>query len=274
MKQGRQTCRILKEIRRQIAAANDIEYIVSECRYKGDCTGTCPRCESELLYLERQLEKRRLTGKSVTLLGISVGFSALASLSACGSHSDKSPDKTDQESTEELLLRECAVMGDSALQNKDSDTLVVDTVRFPQQKDISGTPVLKEKSQINDVSASESENTWRKDTIIQEEILYGVTEQMPQYPGGEGKLMNFIQEQMQYPESCLKKKIQGRVVVRFEIDENGDIVDPEVLRSVHPELDKEALRIVSLMPRWIPGKQLGKAVSIYYTIPVVFKVKD
>lgn len=79
MARGKQTCRILREIRRQIAEANGIELVTSECRYKGDCTGTCPKCEAEVLYLERQLRSRRLAGAAVSLAGISVGALAMYS---------------------------------------------------------------------------------------------------------------------------------------------------------------------------------------------------
>lgn len=74
MSKGKQTCKILKDIRRQIAEANDIEYITSECQYKGDCAGTCPKCEAEVRYLEQQLESRRTAGKAVALAGISAGI--------------------------------------------------------------------------------------------------------------------------------------------------------------------------------------------------------
>lgn len=74
MTQGKQICKILKEIRRQIAEANDIEFITSECRYKGDCLGSCPRCEAEVRYLEQQLRARSLAGKTVALVGISAGM--------------------------------------------------------------------------------------------------------------------------------------------------------------------------------------------------------
>ena len=83
MARGKQTCKILKEIRRQIAEANDIEFVTSECRYKGDCLGTCPKCEAEVRYLEQQLHKRQLAGKLVNLAGISAGAIAmLAPISA------------------------------------------------------------------------------------------------------------------------------------------------------------------------------------------------
>lgn len=72
MARGKRTCRILKEIRRQIAEANDIEFVTSECKFQGDCLGTCPKCEAEMRYLEEQLERRRMLGKAVLLAGISM----------------------------------------------------------------------------------------------------------------------------------------------------------------------------------------------------------
>lgn len=77
MARGKQTCKILKEIRRQIAEANDIEFVTPECRYKGDCLGTCPKCEAEVRYLEQQLRKRQLAGRLVNLAGISAGAIAM-----------------------------------------------------------------------------------------------------------------------------------------------------------------------------------------------------
>jgi len=70
---GKNTCKILKEIRRQIAEQNDIELVISECTYQGDCLGTCPKCEAEVRYLERELEKRQCLGKAAVVAGLSVG---------------------------------------------------------------------------------------------------------------------------------------------------------------------------------------------------------
>ena len=78
---GKDKCRILKDIRRQIAEENDIEWVVSECRHKGNCKGTCPRCESEVRKLERELERKRRLGKSVVIAGISAA--CIAGLAAC-----------------------------------------------------------------------------------------------------------------------------------------------------------------------------------------------
>ena len=73
MSKGKQTCKILKEIRKQIAAENDIELITSECTHKGDCRGTCPKCEAEVRYLERELEKRQRIGKAAVFAGMTIG---------------------------------------------------------------------------------------------------------------------------------------------------------------------------------------------------------
>ena len=73
---GKAKCKILKEIRRQIAESNDIYYVVSECPHQGDCTGTCPRCEAEVAYLERELKKRQALGKTVLIAGLAVSIAA------------------------------------------------------------------------------------------------------------------------------------------------------------------------------------------------------
>lgn len=70
---GKERCKALKEIRQKIAVENDIEFVVSECTYQGECTGTCPKCEEELRYLERELEKRKRIGKAAVIVGISLG---------------------------------------------------------------------------------------------------------------------------------------------------------------------------------------------------------
>lgn len=81
MARGKETCRILKEIRKQIAEANDIKYVTEECKHKGDCLGTCPKCEAELQYLEDQLNQRRLLGKAVVVAGVSLSLSLGAAAS-------------------------------------------------------------------------------------------------------------------------------------------------------------------------------------------------
>ncbi len=82
MARGKQTCKILKEIRKQIAAENDIKLVIEECTYQGDCLGTCPKCEAEVLYLERELEKRQRLGKAAIFAGMTLGTAITAA--SCG----------------------------------------------------------------------------------------------------------------------------------------------------------------------------------------------
>lgn len=112
MTRGKQTCKILKEIRRQIAEANDIEFVVSECRYKGDCLGTCPKCEAEVRYLEQQLRVRSLAGKAVSLAGISAATFAMMMpmSSAADALRDSVDNLRDTITTDEEIFE--VVMGD------------------------------------------------------------------------------------------------------------------------------------------------------------------
>lgn len=98
---GKQKCRILKEIRQEIAKNNDIEFITTECKHQGDCLGTCPKCEAEVRYLEAELDKRRRAGKAVAVAGIAATL--LFSATACGNDSQPVATETSPTSTMEAL---------------------------------------------------------------------------------------------------------------------------------------------------------------------------
>ena len=103
-------------------------------------------------------------------------------------------------------------------------------------------------------------------------VVYDVTETMPQFPGGQGVMMKYLAANIKYPASAVKAKKQGRVIVAFVIQKDGSVTNARIVRSVDPELDAEALRIVKAMPNWTPGTQDGKPVDVNYTIPVVFSL--
>ncbi|WP_302460257.1 energy transducer TonB [Parabacteroides johnsonii] len=107
---------------------------------------------------------------------------------------------------------------------------------------------------------------------LEENAVYHVVDNMPEFPGGMKALLNFIDNNVQYPAEARKKGIQGRVHVQFIVDEDGYIIEPNIVRSVEPALDKEALRIIKILPQWKPGTLQGKAVKVKYTIPVAFKL--
>ena len=102
---------------------------------------------------------------------------------------------------------------------------------------------------------------------------FDVVEQMPEFPGGQTALMEFLMQTMKYPKDAMEAQVEGRVIVTFVVDAQGNVVEPKVLKKVHPSLDAEAVRVVSAMPKWKPGRQSGKAVRVKYTIPIVFKLK-
>ncbi|MDD3037701.1 TonB family protein [Bacteroides sp.] len=207
MKRGKQTCKILKEIRRQIAEANDIEFITSECQYQGDCLGTCPKCEAEVRYLEQQLERKRIAGKAIAVLGISAGILTMV-------------------------------------------------------------PVKADAQQVKDTTIEEKQRI----TVAEKECeLPGVIETAPEFPGGQAKLLEYIKTNLRYPdpECC----ISGRVIVQFKVMKDGSIDEVKVARGLHPLFDQEALKVISGMPKWNPGKIMNRPVNVLYTIPITFKYK-
>ena len=103
--------------------------------------------------------------------------------------------------------------------------------------------------------------------------IFEVVEQNPAFPGGDAELMKWLQKNLKYPASAQENGIQGRVLVQFVVNKDGSIVDPKVLRSVDPALDKEAMRVVTAMPKWTPGKQRGKTVRVKFTLPVTFRLQ-
>lgn len=456
MSRGKSTCRILKEIRRQIAEANDIEFITSECRYQGDCPGTCPKCEAEVRYLEEHLERRRTAGKTIALAGISAGMLATSSLQA------QEPEKNSADKTitpqeviaasvkRYLKITDFHYIEDSAFISRKDSTIQVleeerkrevekygewepaeglmdeyprmrpvqdsrgyfraifiepyinENIRYPEGvddlegdieiqftvtqqgkiqniqlkkglhplldkevlrmmkempdwfpalmkgveiestvsmtlrletegtaivaerkdqlvkgtvKDESGNPLIcasiTEKGTKNETLSDSSgafklkvpknatltvcfvgmetqEVQARKDTPldivlrqdrqlmgevpVEESCLPGVIETMPEFPGGIHGLTEHLATRIRYPEGV--QEMEGRVIVQVTIDEDGYVKAPLIVKGLHPLLDKEALRVVSGLPRWKPGLIRGKPARMKYTIPVFFKKKE
>ena len=113
-----------------------------------------------------------------------------------------------------------------------------------------------------------------KDTLTPDESVFEVVEQMPEFLGGYKEMMKYIEQNMRYPEEAKKAGTQGRVVVQFLVNKNGAISDVSVLHSVDRLLDAEAVRLVRSMPKWKPGMQKGKAVTVKYTIPMMFRLTE
>lgn len=97
-------------------------------------------------------------------------------------------------------------------------------------------------------------------------------EEIPHFPGGEGALMKWLDQHVIYPHSCIQRQIQGDVEVSFIVDVSGQVIDPEVTTSAHPDLDKAALIAVKRMPRWKPGTVNGKPTPVRITVPIHFEI--
>lgn len=110
------------------------------------------------------------------------------------------------------------------------------------------------------------------DTTKQDNKVYDVTEVMPQFPGAPGDMLKFFKNNIKYPKSAYEAKKQGTVIVNFIVGKDGNISDAKVMKSVDPDLDAEAVRVVNSMPKWSPGKQNGEAVDVKYTVPVIFRL--
>ena len=105
------------------------------------------------------------------------------------------------------------------------------------------------------------------------DMVFDVVEVMPQFPGGQIAMLQYLMKNIKYPEQAVKEGIQGRVTVRFIVEKDGSISDVKPVLSVHPLLNKEAVRVVKSMPKWTPGKQNGKPVRVRFNLPVMFKLK-
>ena len=129
--------------------------------------------------------------------------------------------------------------------------------------DVPEIPVVKDTA---DVKKKETAGKSSEDGV------FWVAEKMPEFPGGNGAVAEYVRENMKYPAIAKEKGTQGRVIVQFVVNKKGKIVSPKVARSVDPDLDKEAIRLIKSMPDWIPGTQGGKAVDVKYTLPVSFRL--
>ena len=128
-----------------------------------------------------------------------------------------------------------------------------------------GGAVLKAKE---DIAAPEPPKH-----VVEETKIFTVVEQMPMFPGGDGALMGYLRDNINYPTVAAENGVQGRVVVGFVVERDGSITDVNILRGVDPSLDREAMRVVKSMPKWTPGKQNGSAVRVKYQVPVSFRLQ-
>lgn len=124
--------------------------------------------------------------------------------------------------------------------------------------------VLKAKEEIAQPEPPKNE---------EENKVFDVVEEQPSFPGGQGALMAWLRDNIKYPVVAAENGIEGKVIVQFVVGKNGSISNVKVVKSIDPSLDREAVRVVSSMPSWTPGKQNGTSVNVRYTLPVTFKLQ-
>ena len=112
-----------------------------------------------------------------------------------------------------------------------------------------------------------------KPVVNQPEEVFRSVEQMPQFPGGEAELMRYLSSHINYPPMAAEDGVQGKVIVQFVVDKTGKVGEVKVVRSVDKDLDREAVRVCASLPKFTPGRQNGRPVSVWYTLPVSFKLQ-
>jgi len=274
MKRGKRTCEILKDVRRKVAQENDIPLMERECTHEGDCRGTCPYCESEVRYLERELSKRRALGKAVTVAGIAVSAMMMG---AC--HSPKTPATSTGSESVPASVNTLSQPAESSTEPADE----------PANEPTNGNrPATAPKEEIilhiveNGICVSTDEPDFGEDVLDYEGVveadddyddppLLGLTEEIPEFPGGMDSLQAFLISEIQYPQVAKDNGITGTVLIEFVVEKDGSVTNAKVKVPLFPECDKEACRAVMSMPKWKPGKNMGKPVRCYYQVPITFR---
>ena len=370
MYKGKHTCETLKSIRKQIADANDIPYEPRVCTHKGDCMGTCPTCESEVRYIENQLNIRKMAGKAVKI----VGLATVVSLAACNSisttdhfdpnsinptdriNSNMSVEAEDEvvggvttvgveklpeepfvpvEDTvyaegedlfDEIVHAECPngianflytnlvypplitetlyesvvvvfnVDEDGSISNvrvkesvrPDLDKEAISVVRkMPRWKPaISNGRQVRSKFHVTilfqkiifentgDVVCYPEPKSEISQSNENDDQIYNVVQKHPEFPGGQKALYEYLKTNLVYPKSVQDSSIQGRAFLSFVVEKDGSITNIKVIRGVLPALDTEAIRVVSMMPKWKPATIRDTVVRSRYILPVLFKIDE
>ena len=172
-----------------------------------------------------------------------------------------------------------------ANQQQVTDLLIVEDDKIEEDKQVKNQEdVLENEAAVGGVDITEGTNDLNK-VIIQEQVIaapkvedeqpvsIAMVEQKPEFPGGEAAMYKWLGDNIVYPSAASEEGVQGRVVVEFVVGKDGSISNVKVVRPRHPALDKEALRVVKAMPKWLPGRNNGQPVKVTYTLPVTFKLQ-
>lgn len=172
-----------------------------------------------------------------------------------------------------------------ANQQQVTDLLIVEDDEIEEDKQVKNQEdVLENEAAVGAVDITEGTNDLNKIAIKEEVIAapkvedeqpvsIAMVEQKPEFPGGEAAMYKWLSDNIVYPSAASEEGISGRVVVEFVVGKDGSITNVRVVRPRHPALDKEALRVVKAMPKWMPGRNNGQPVKVTYTLPVTFRLQ-
>lgn len=133
--------------------------------------------------------------------------------------------------------------------------------------------VSKTKQTAQSKKGSSSQSKTNQSTAKKQDIqdtCYIIVEEMPEFPGGTDSLMKFLSKSIVYPKDAIEKKAEGMVICSFIVKADGRISDIQIVRSINPLLDAEAIRVIKKMPKWVPSKQEGKPIPVKFTLPIRF----
>ena len=224
---------------------------------------------------EKKSPKANLENKKLMFIQIGLIISLLIAWLA---FEHKSYDKRELDAS--LLNRE-VVLDEEMVEITKQEEQKPQPVEVPKQTtqlEIVENEVETEDLNINaEVDQTEVIEEYVAPEVVEEEVveqeIFQIVEEMPSFPGGEGKLLEYVATHIKYPQIARETGIQGRVFVGFVVEPDGSISNVKLLRGIGGGCDEEAMRVIKSLPKWKPGKQRGKAVRVSYQIPVFFKLQ-
>lgn len=257
MKQGKHICETLKAIRQEIANANDIDYSPTPCNHNGDCAGTCPVCESETRWIERQLRTRQALGKAVTIAGLSLAMSGItgtASASSLGIEQSKAT-RSPQHNNE--------VQTDGYVQKAKQELVRIDNDTTVYTEDVTDgiVPIYRKIEK----------------PVLADDYIYTAPDEEATFPGGDEALLQLIKESIKIPDEILEPlkelggSVKARCIVKCVIEADGSVGDAVIEKTTTaPLFDNEALRVVKSLPKFTPARVYNSPVRSWAMIPVEF----
>lgn len=190
-------------------------------------------------------------------------------IKTCTDSDKEEPNKKASQRTEKVAKtdkRENVVSMTENVSSEETPRVVSEELPADSSTNVEQATVLQTSEEPVSGDLTEAEEATAEQTV------YDVVEQMPEFPGGNAKLKNYLEDHLQYPKVAQENGTQGRVIVQFVVNTDGSISDAQVARSLDTYCDEEALRLINNMPRWTPGQTGGKNVRVKYVVPITFKL--